>query len=145
MHRNLKPENMLLDSESVNPRLTIIDFGLSTVFDPENPRTLALEVGSAYYTAPEVLKKDYDYRCDLWSIGVILYIMLCGYPPFNGAGEKEIKRSVLSGKFKFNHQEWKNISDDAKDLINKLLTYDPTQRIKASEAIQHPFIKGNAT
>lgn len=85
VHRDLKPENLLLD-KGAEPKVTIIDFGTSEVFDPT--QKMNKKFGTPYYIAPEVLKKSYDEKCDLWSIGVIMYILLCGYPPFNGANDK---------------------------------------------------------
>ena len=88
VHRDLKPENLLLDKDGENPRVTIIDFGTSGVYEPG--QKMSQKYGTPYYIAPEVLKKSYDHMCDLWSCGVILYILLCGYPPFNGACDKHI-------------------------------------------------------
>jgi calcium-dependent protein kinase len=92
-----------------------------------------------------VLKKNYDEKCDLWSCGVILYILLCGYPPFNGNTDKEIISSVLLGKFAIDEPEWAEVSADAKDLVSKLLTYDSNKRISALNALCHPWIKRVAT
>lgn len=86
VHRDLKPENLLLDKDENNPKIKIIDFGTSQVFDADQPMTQ--KFGTPYYIAPEVLKKKYNEKCDIWSLGVILYILLCGYPPFNGANDK---------------------------------------------------------
>ena len=91
--------------------------------------------GTPYYIAPEVLKKNYTSKCDIWSIGVILYILLCGYPPFNGANDKQIIEAVLKGKFTLEEPEWEDISEDAKDLVKKLLEYDPKKRISAGDAL----------
>jgi calcium-dependent protein kinase len=88
VHRDLKPENLLLDKDSVNPKVTIIDFGTSGIIDPA--KKMSQKFGTPYYIAPEVLKKNYDQKCDLWSCGVILFILLCGYPPFNGINDKNI-------------------------------------------------------
>lgn len=98
VHRDLKPENMLLETppEGRNPNLCIkvIDFGTSTLFEPQSK--LHAKYGTAYYIAPEVLARDYDQRCDVWSAGVILYILLCGYPPFRGNTDEEILERVKS-------------------------------------------------
>ena len=96
--------------------------------------------GTAYYIAPEVLKSEYNEKCDLWSIGVILYILLSGKPPFDGNDDKEIVNSVRIGTYSLTGSEWKNISNDAKDLIKKMLTYDPAQRITADASLSHPWI-----
>ena len=85
VHRDLKPENLLLNRDAEDPKITIIDFGTSGIFDPS--QKMQQKYGTPYYIAPEVLNNSYDEKCDLWSIGVILYILLCGYPPFNGAND----------------------------------------------------------
>lgn len=97
--------------------------------------------GTAYYIAPEVLKKKYDEKCDLWSCGVILYILLCGYPPFNGSNEKNIMENVLIGKFSFNGGVWDEISHSAKNFITQLLEYDPSKRPSAKEALNNKWIE----
>lgn len=81
--------------------------------------------GTAYYIAPEILKSDYNEKCDVWSVGVILFILLSGKPPFGGDNDKEILDSVKTGMFTFSGKEWQDISQDAKDLIKAMLTYDP--------------------
>jgi calcium-dependent protein kinase len=97
--------------------------------------------GTAYYIAPEVLQSEYSEKCDLWSIGVILYILLSGRPPFDGNDDKEIVKNVKIGQYSMAGQEWKNISKDAVELIKKMLTYDPTARISADAALNHGWIK----
>lgn len=97
--------------------------------------------GTAYYIAPEVLKGEYNEKCDLWSIGVILYILLSGKPPFDGNDDKEIVTNVRMGVYSITGSDWKNISADAKDLIKKMLTYDAQNRINAEEALNHSWIK----
>lgn len=97
--------------------------------------------GTAYYIAPEVLKKTYDEKCDLWSCGVILFILLCGYPPFNGSNEKIIMENVLIGKYSMESSAWSEISQDAKDFIAQLLEYDPTKRPSAKEALNNKWIR----
>jgi calcium-dependent protein kinase len=134
----LKPENLLLDKDESSPRIKIIDFGTSQTFDPDQP--MSQKFGTPYYIAPEVLKKKYTAKCDIWSIGVILYILLCGYPPFNGGNDKQIIESVLKGKYTLEEPEWDDISEDAKDLVRKMLEYDPSKRWSASEALQHKWI-----
>lgn len=100
--------------------------------------------GTPYYIAPEVLKKKYTEKCDVWSIGVILYILLCGYPPFNGANDKQIIEAVLKGKYTLDEPEWDEISEDAKDIVKRMLEYDPSKRISAGDALQHKWIKKHA-
>jgi len=129
VHRDLKPENILFDSKKQSANVKVIDFGTSRRFDPSKKLTKTL--GTPYYIAPEVLHKNYNEKCDVWSLGVILYIMLCGYPPFNGRNEKEILKRVETGIFSFDPEEWANISTEAKTLINKMLILDPSKRISA--------------
>lgn len=88
-----------------------------------------------------MLKGKYDYKCDLWSCGVILYILLCGYPPFRGDTDEEIIESVKSGKFNLEEPEFETVSIDAKNLIKKFLTYDPSKRINAEQALNDPWVK----
>ena len=91
--------------------------------------------GTPYYIAPEVLHNNYDEKCDLWSIGVILYILLCGYPPFNGQTDELIIKKVKEGRYQTNEEEWQEISPEAKDLVHKLLSYNPKARLNATEAL----------
>ena len=95
--------------------------------------------GTPYYIAPEVLQGNYTEKCDLWSIGVILYIMLCGTPPFNGT-DREILNKVRKGNWTFRGQVWNSTSNEAKDLVEKLLNKDHSKRLSAVEALQHPWI-----
>ena len=96
--------------------------------------------GTAYYIAPEVLSNRYDERCDIWSTGVILYILLCGYPPFNGNNDNEILEAVKKGDYTMKGAEWNEISDLAKDLVSKMMQFDVKKRLTAAEAMRHPFI-----
>lgn len=98
-------------------------------------------VGTPYYVAPEVLKGNYDFSCDVWSLGVILYIMLCGYPPFEGDNNKEIFKRVLQQKLEFDPEDWSEISDEAKDLITKMLSKDPAKRLSILDALNHPWFE----
>jgi calcium-dependent protein kinase len=140
VHRDLKPENMLLEQDKDLEKLKIVDFGTSLSFDPD--RALDEKLGTAYYIAPEVIKKNYNEKCDLWSCGVIMYILLSGEPPFNDpkADNEAIMKKVEKGKYDISKGVWKTISKEAKDLIKKLLTFKPDDRISAEEALQHPWI-----
>eukprot|EP01025_Chloroclados_australasicus_P061445 TRINITY_DN80714_c0_g1_i1.p1 TRINITY_DN80714_c0_g1~~TRINITY_DN80714_c0_g1_i1.p1 ORF type:complete len:544 (-),score=79.95 TRINITY_DN80714_c0_g1_i1:307-1764(-) len=140
MHRDLKPENFLLPSKDKQKpeNIKATDFGLSIFFKPgEHMREL---VGSPYYVAPEVLKKNYTHAADMWSLGVILYILLSGLPPFWGDSEEQIFKMVLKGHLDFETDPWPQISDAAKDCVRKLLTMDTTKRATAAEIMQHPWL-----
>jgi calcium-dependent protein kinase len=137
-HRDLKPENLLLEEDSIDSNIKVIDFGTSKWFK-KNER-MKEKFGTPYYIAPEVLKKDYNEKCDVWSCGVILYIMLSGYPPFGGKNNEQIMKKVLEGSFNFNKKEWNIISDKAKLLITKMLTYSAEVRISAETALSDIWI-----
>lgn len=98
-------------------------------------------VGTPYYVAPEVLRGDYDFACDVWSLGIILFIMLCGYPPFDGDNNKEIFKRVLKQKVEFDPQDWDDISSEAKELITLMLEKDPTRRIGIVDCLAHTWFK----
>ena len=137
VHRDLKPENLLLATQDENSPIKVIDFGMSRIFN--NKQAMFDKVGTAYYISPEVLDGFYDEKCDIWSAGVILYILLCGYPPFNGNDDDEIFESIKKRKFVFPEAEWANISKEAKDLINKMLS-DPLTRLTAEQVLSHPWL-----
>jgi calcium-dependent protein kinase len=137
IHRDLKPENILIeDGDEKFFNVKIIDFGTSETF--KGGSVLTKQIGTAYYIAPEVLLNKYNEKCDLWSCGVIMYILLSGTPPFKGKSEADIIRSVKSGKFTFNPKLWNNISSASKDLICKLLEVDVEKRYSAEQALMHP-------
>ncbi|CAG9333134.1 unnamed protein product [Blepharisma stoltei] len=138
VHRDLKPENLLLETQANDANLKVIDFGTSAIFEP--CKNLTQKYGTAYYIAPEVLRKDYNEKCDIWSCGVILYILLCGKPPFYGRNDRDIIRRVEKGEFSMKGSEWDVISPQAKLLISKMLDFDPQTRISASEAVQDEWI-----
>ena len=119
--------------------LKIIDFGTAKIFD-KNKKAKAI-VGSSYYIAPEVLNKKYNRECDLWSAGVILYMFIVGHAPFEGKNDREIMEKVKKGNFSKNERRWINASDEVKDLINKLLIYEPEKRLTAIDALKHPWFK----
>ncbi|CRG93685.1 calcium-dependent protein kinase 2, putative [Plasmodium gallinaceum] len=138
VHRDIKPENFLFQSESKDSLLKIIDFGLSKkLYEGEFTTTKA---GTPYYVAPQVLEGKYDKKCDIWSSGIIMYTLLCGYPPFYGDTDNEVLKKVKQGEFCFYENDWGNISLDAKDLITNLLKYNPDERCTIEEALNHPWI-----
>ncbi|KAL0730629.1 hypothetical protein Bca4012_026722 [Brassica carinata] len=140
VHRDLKPENFLLSSKEENAMLKATDFGLSVFI--EEGKVYRDIVGSAYYVAPEVLRRSYGKEIDIWSAGVILYILLSGVPPFWAENEKGIFDEVVKGEIDFVSQPWPSISESAKDLVRKMLTKDPRRRITAAQVLEHPWIKG---
>ncbi|OIS97830.1 PREDICTED: calcium-dependent protein kinase 26-like [Nicotiana attenuata] len=139
LHLDLKPENFLFVNEEEDSPLKIIDFGLSTFFKPG--QIFSDIVGSPYYVAPEVLLKRYGQEADIWSAGVIIYILLTGVPPFWGESEQEIFDEVLRADIDFVSDPWPNISEDAKDLVRRMLVRDPRERLTAHEVLCHPWVK----
>lgn len=139
MHRDLKPENFLLSTKDDNALLKTTDFGLS-VFIEEGKMYRDI-VGSAYYVAPEVLRRRYGKEIDIWSAGVILYILLSGVPPFWAETEKGIFDAILEGDIDFESKPWPSISLSAKDLVRKMLTQDPQKRITSVQVLDHPWIR----
>ena len=126
VHRDLKPENFLMDDTSENSEVKLIDFGLSKRFSQEQEvAKMTTVVGTPYYVPPEVLKGSYDHTCDVWSLGVILFVFLCGYPPFEGDNNKEIFRNVIKQPLTFDPADWNSVSAQAKDLVSKMLDKDP--------------------
>ena len=141
LHRDIKPENMLVENvkNSSEINIKLIDFGTCNYITHD--KTFSMRVGSPYYIAPEVLKKNYNEKCDIWSCGVILYILLVGYPPFKGNNTTELFENISIGKYSVSSTGWKKISHSAKDLVCKMLEYDPAKRISSQEAMEHPWIK----
>ena len=138
VHRDIKPENILFETTDVDSPIKIIDFGLARKHDEESPmRTV---VGTPYYIAPDVLKKSYNKSCDLWSVGVIAYVMLSGYPPFNGPDNSEVYSAVRRGRYRFPSKDWKYTSREARDFIRNLLQLDTSKRMTVDEALNHPWI-----
>lgn len=130
MHRDLKPESILIDSK-LSKNIKVTDFGASATYKrkglrkSKNHKYMKDTVGSAYYVAPEVLSQSYDEKCDIWSIGVIMFIMLSGRPPFEGKNQLEIVKKVKTGIYDVNIPELENVSDEAKDLMTKMMEYSP--------------------
>jgi len=148
VHRDLKPENILLEHSDRHDGfldIKMIDFGLSHTLDREDKVRDTSVVGSTYYIAPEVYDDVYDSKCDLWSVGVIAYMLLSGYPPFDGLDDNEIEEKVLIGEFCFDEPIWNSVPVTAKDFIKDLLTYDPDQRPTAKRALQHAWMQNVRT
>jgi calcium-dependent protein kinase len=142
VHRDLKPENILIESYEHTKKefftIRVIDFGTS---EYNKKAMLKEKIGSSYYIAPEVLNNTYNEKCDLWSCGVIMYILLCGYSPFNGRTEEAILEKVKIGKFAMSDSIWQEISNEAKDLIKNLLNKNIEKRLSAEEALHHEWFK----
>lgn len=141
VHRDLKTENLLYLNKEPNSPIKIIDFGMSKVVKPSD--IMFEKVGTAYYIAPEVLDGMYDEKCDIWSAGVILYILLCGYPVFNGETDEDIYREIKKGVVEFPEEDWGKISPDVKNLIKKMLS-DVSVRPSAEEVLNEPWVKNKA-
>ncbi|KAK7278229.1 hypothetical protein RJT34_23255 [Clitoria ternatea] len=135
-HRDIKPDNVLFDSDD---NLKLADFGSAEWFGDGRPMTGV--VGTPYYVAPEVLMgREYDEKVDVWSCGVILYIMLGGVPPFYGDSASEIFEAVVRGNLRFPSRIFRSVSSSAKDLLRKMLCRDPSRRFSAEQALRHPWI-----
>jgi len=142
VHRDLKPENLLSAGDGENEIVKVADFGFAKNFGEEIPRT---SCGSPGYVAPEVLTEDsYTNAVDMWSVGVVIYILLSGYPPFYDDAPPKIFKKITEAKYDFNDPAWEHVSDLAKDLINKLLVRDPDERLTAAKCLDHPWLTGGA-
>ncbi|CAI5950210.1 unnamed protein product [Closterium sp. NIES-65] len=143
MHRDLKPENILLVSNQSDTDLKVIDWGVATFFQKGKPCTDM--AGSPYYLAPEVLAEKYGPEADIWSAGVVLYILLCGLPPFWGTTNDAIFEAIKQATLNLVRPPWPSISDEAKDLVVRMLTRNPKKRITAEEILDHPWIRANTS
>ncbi|XP_056645750.1 calcium/calmodulin-dependent protein kinase type 1 [Diorhabda sublineata] len=142
VHRDLKPENLLYYSPDEDSKIMISDFGLSKM---EDSGIMATACGTPGYVAPEVLaQKPYGKAVDVWSIGVISYILLCGYPPFYDENDANLFAQILKGEFEFDSPYWDEISDSAKDFIRNLMCVNVEKRYTCRQALGHPWISGNA-
>ncbi|KAL7139145.1 hypothetical protein ABFS83_09G031800 [Erythranthe nasuta] len=139
MHRDLKPENFLFANKKESSALKVIDFGLSVFFKPGEK--FSEIVGSPYYMAPEVLKRNYGPEVDIWSAGVILYILLCGVPPFWAETEQGVALAILRGSIDFKREPWPQVSESAKNLVRQMLDTDPKKRLTAQQVLDHPWIQ----
>uniref|UniRef100_A0A673LYI8 calcium/calmodulin-dependent protein kinase n=1 Tax=Sinocyclocheilus rhinocerous TaxID=307959 RepID=A0A673LYI8_9TELE len=145
VHRDLKPENLLLASKSKGAAVKLADFGLAIEVEGEQQAWFGF-AGTPGYLSPEVLRKDpYGKAVDLWACGVILYILLVGYPPFWDEDQHRLYQQIKAGAYDFPSPEWDTVTPEAKDLINKMLTINPSKRITAAEALKHPWISHRST
>jgi calcium-dependent protein kinase len=145
IHRDLKLENMMVsyyNEKEEEIEIKLIDFGTACFY--KNDKKLSLKIGSPFYIAPEVIKGSYGFECDIWSCGIILYILLSGLPPFQGRSNKETFKYIVNSELEFG-PKWKKISDEAKDLVKRCLEKDPDKRIKEIDALHHPFVLNNTS
>ena len=142
MHRDLKPENIMIEENTKdgNIQIKIIDFGTATFYEKENCKKI---IGTPYYMAPEVIGHNYNERCDLWSLGVIMYVLLKGKFPFGGKEKEQIFENIKKGIYDIKSPPFDRVSEEAKDLIRRLLVIDPSKRITAGDALNHPFFIKN--
>jgi len=142
VHRDLKPENLLLSSAEDDASIKIADFGFARLL---RGNTLTTQCGTPGYVAPEILNGvPYGKSVDMWSCGVITYILLGGYPPFHDEKQSNLFAKIRSGSYEFHPEYWQNVSKDAQDLIKKMLTVDIAQRITAEAACNHPWVQADA-
>jgi len=143
VHRDLKPENLLLKRADDDLEVALADFGLSKIVGQQMMMQTAC--GTPSYVAPEVLNASgYGKEVDMWSIGVITYILLCGFPPFYGETVPEIFEQIMDANFDYPEEYWSTVSKEAKDFINKLLVVETTDRMSASASLKHPWLAGSA-
>jgi serine/threonine protein kinase len=141
-HRDLKPENLLLLSKDDDSAVKIADFGFAKKVKELN--SLTTQCGTPGYVAPEILEgTPYDHRADMWSVGVILYILLGGYPPFIENTQRDLFRKIRRGEYEFHEEYWGTVSMEAKELISSLLTVDATKRLDAQQALENSWIRGD--
>ncbi|CAL9235132.1 unnamed protein product [Arabidopsis halleri] len=141
IHRDLKPENFLFSNGTETAQLKAIDFGLSIFFKPA--QRFNEIVGSPYYMAPEVLRRNYGPEIDVWSAGVILYILLCGVPPFWAETEEGIAHAIVRGNIDFERDPWPKVSREAKELVKNMLDANPYSRLTVQEVLEHPWIRNS--
>uniref|UniRef100_A0A8C6WZG6 Calcium/calmodulin-dependent protein kinase Ia n=1 Tax=Neogobius melanostomus TaxID=47308 RepID=A0A8C6WZG6_9GOBI len=142
VHRDLKPENLLYYSMDEDSKIMISDFGLSKI--EGSGSVMSTACGTPGYVAPEVLaQKPYSKAVDCWSIGVISYILLCGYPPFYDENDAKLFEQILKAEYEFDSPYWDDISDSAKDFICHMMEKDPAKRYTCEQALQHPWICGD--
>lgn len=141
-HRDLKPENLLLTSEEDDSNIKIADFGFAKKC--ATPKSLKTQCGTPGYVAPEILEGiAYDSQADMWSLGVIVYILLGGYPPFIEQNQRDLFRKIRKGEYEFHEEYWGQVSQDAKDMISSLLTVDPDSRSTAKGALASNWVTGD--
>jgi len=143
VHRDLKPENLLLRDHTDICEVKIADFGLSKIVSPQLLSKMQTACGTPGYVAPEVLKaQGYEEEVDMWSIGVITYILLCGFPPFYNEHLPDLFEQIMKAEYEFIPEYWSDVSEDAKDFIRKLLVVEPKERMTSKQALTHSWLTG---
>ena len=141
VHRDIKPQNIFLESKMSNSSIKVGDFGFAKMF--HTPKSLNQRCGTPSYVAPEILKNQpYDQSCDMWSMGVVLYVLLCGYTPFQEEQQEKMFERIKVGDYIFDQDDWFQISDEAKDLIKGLMCTNPDRRLTAGQALRSKWITG---
>lgn len=139
-HCDMKPKNLLLMSEENDSYIKLADFGFAARC--HDPKSLTKQCGTPFFVSPEILMRQaYDQMSDMWSVGCIVFLLLSGNLPFMGRSQKELFRKIVAGKYEFDDDDWADVSDDAKDLVNRLLVLDPDNRLSATEALKHKWLK----
>jgi len=139
-HRDLKPENLLVKSIEDDTEVKIADFGLSKIIDKD--KMMQTACGTPGYVAPEVLNAEgYDKEVDMWSVGVITYILLCGFPPFYSESVPEVFEQIMKAEYDYPEEYWDEISAEAKDFIDHLLVVDVSKRLTAEQSLNHPWLR----
>ena len=139
-HRDLKPENILLSKAT--HELKLADFGFAKSTEQTDTGRLMTDCGSPWYVAPEILNGHlYGTKVDMWSLGVIIYILLCGAPPFHDTNQARLFKKIKTADYKFFSPSWDNISNDAKDLIRHLIELDPAKRYDCKQCLAHPWLQ----
>jgi len=139
VHRDIKPENVLFESAEEGSSIKLIDFGLSRTHGIDDS-AMTNRIGTPYYMSPGVLRGNYDRSCDIWAVGVVSYILLCGFPPFNGQSDSEVHASILRGSLAFEEDVWGHLSKASRDFVNKILGRDLSSIDSVEEALRHPWI-----
>lgn len=135
VHRDIKPENIMINDQN---DVRLIDFGLSKANKKKSMHTVA---GTPFYMAPEVLAENYNTKADIWSLGVLLYTLVSGYLPFQGSNNRDVFQRIKNADFHFDHKEFKQVSNECKDLIRKLLVVDTKKRFDGHQALKHNWFK----
>ncbi len=140
-HRDIKPENILFSDNSETVDVKIIDFGLSKKFNSQHDELMHSFLGTPYFVAPEVIRREYDLNCDMWSIGATAFMLFVGYPPFPDTKRDLVLQKILKAEPEFHQPHWKEISKETIDFIKALLVKNPSKRLTPQQALFHPFFK----